>query len=86
MQSLKMTTWELPWWSCGLTLHFHCRGTGSVPGRGTKIPHAKVQPTKEKRIQFAWFRDPVKNLVSAEYFHLTKIHVCNRAISVVQLW
>ena len=20
------------------TLHFHCRGTGSIPGRGTKIP------------------------------------------------
>ena len=20
------------------TLHFHCRGTGSVPGQGTKIP------------------------------------------------
>lgn len=26
------------------TLCFHCRGTGSIPGQGTKIPHT-VQDT-----------------------------------------
>ena len=35
------------------TLHFHCRGAGSMPGRGTKIPHAlrcsqKVKKKKKK--------------------------------------
>lgn len=36
---------------------------------------------KKKRVQFVWFRDPVKTLISAENFHLMKIHVCDRAIS-----
>ena len=30
----------LPWRSSGW-LCFHCRGTGSIPGQGTKIPHAR---------------------------------------------
>ena len=29
------------------TPHFHCRGTGSIPGQGTKIPHATEQPRKK---------------------------------------
>ena len=29
------------------TSHFHCRGTGSTPGQGTKIPHATEQPRKK---------------------------------------
>ena len=29
------------------TSHFHCRGTGSIPGQGTKIPHATEQPRKK---------------------------------------
>ena len=68
MQSLKIdhmgTSLVVLW----LRLHFHCRGMGSVPGRRTKIPHAMGQPTKEKRIQFVWFRDPVKNLVKCCVF------------------
>ena len=37
------------------TLHFHCRGMGSIPGGGTKIPHAMKhgQKTKTKK----WAKD-----------------------------
>ena len=31
---------RLPWKSVVKTLHFHCRGTGSIHGSGTKILHA----------------------------------------------
>ena len=32
------------------TLHTECRGTGSIPGRGTKIPRAcQVQWPKKKK-------------------------------------
>ena len=30
------------------TLGFHCRGISSIPGRGTKTPHA-VWPKKKKK-------------------------------------
>ena len=28
---------------------FHCRGTGSIPGRGTKIPQAEQHGKKKKK-------------------------------------
>ena len=28
---------------------FHCRGLGSIPGRGTKIPQAAQRGQKEKQ-------------------------------------
>ena len=31
------------------TLHFQCRGTSSIPGGETKIPHVVVQKKKKKR-------------------------------------
>ena len=31
------------------TLHFHCRGKGSIPGWGTKIPHATPHGQKKER-------------------------------------
>ena len=34
---------ELPWWSSGKEFAFQCRGCGSIPGQGTKIPHAVGQ-------------------------------------------
>ena len=33
------------------TLHFHCRGPGSIPGRGTKIPQATWDGQKKKNQQ-----------------------------------
>ena len=32
------------------TLHFHCRGTGSIPGQGTKIPHIPYGMAKKKKL------------------------------------
>ena len=29
----------------------HCRGTGSIPGRGTKIPHAARHGKKKKALK-----------------------------------
>ena len=34
------------------TLHFHCEGPGSIPGRGTKILQSHMaQPKKKKRVK-----------------------------------
>ena len=33
----------LPWWSSGKESALQCRGRGSIPGQGTKIPHAAGQ-------------------------------------------
>ena len=34
------------------TLRFHCRGTGLIPGQGTKIPHATwCGPKKKKKLK-----------------------------------
>ena len=32
--------WDFPGGPVVKTLHFHCRGTGFLPGRGTKIPYS----------------------------------------------
>ena len=32
----------LPWWSSGYDSSFQCRGVGSIPNQGTKVPHAGV--------------------------------------------
>ena len=34
----------------GGTLHFQCRGAGSVSGQGTKTPHATQSPSKKSLI------------------------------------
>ena len=34
----KETWWKLPGSPMVRTLHFHCKGVGSIPGQGTKIP------------------------------------------------
>ena len=31
-------------------LHFHCRGTGAIPGGGTKIPRAKQHGRKKRNM------------------------------------
>ena len=36
----KLTVWEFPGSPVVKTQHFHCRGPGSIPGLGTKIPQA----------------------------------------------
>ena len=39
-QLLLLLSWDFPRGPVVKTLHFHCRGTGSIPGQGTKILHA----------------------------------------------
>ena len=36
-----ITIWDFPGGPVGKTPHFHCRGTGSIPGQGTKISHVQ---------------------------------------------
>ena len=35
-----MMSWDFPGGAIVKTLHFYLRGMGSIPGKGTKIPHA----------------------------------------------
>ena len=41
----KKKQWALPWWSSAFT----AGGMGLIPGRGTKIPHAKRRGQKKKK-------------------------------------
>ena len=38
--AFKIGIWELPGDPVVKTQHLHCRGPGSIPGGGTKIPQA----------------------------------------------
>ena len=38
------------------TLHFHCRGMGSIPGKGTKIPWAKRHGQKKFFLMAHWHK------------------------------
>ena len=40
-----------------LTPHFHFRGTGSIPGRGTRIPHAAQHSQKKKKKEFLFIKE-----------------------------
>ena len=44
--ALKEQTREFPGGPVVRTLPFHCRGTGLIPGRGTKIPQVRKRPNK----------------------------------------
>ena len=50
----------LPWGPVGKTLHFHCRGRGSIPGQGTGFHVPKVRVFMQLKIQRAVMkiRDP----------------------------
>ena len=43
---LRKIYWEFPGNPVVGTPCFHCRSTGSIPGLGTKIPHAKTKQNK----------------------------------------
>ena len=40
VEGLNESKREFPGGPVIRTLHFHCRGHGSIPGPGTNIPHA----------------------------------------------
>ena len=42
-------TWDFPGGPMVKTPCFHCRGRGSIPGRGTKIPHATWRSQKTEK-------------------------------------
>lgn len=44
----KSYNWEFPGSPVIKTLHFHCRGPGTIPGRGTKISKASRHGQKKK--------------------------------------
>ena len=46
---MKTRNWDFPGGPVVKTLHFHCRGQGSIPGWGTKIPHDTVAWPKQKQ-------------------------------------
>lgn len=43
-----MMSWDFPGGAIVKTLHFYLRGMGSIPGKGTKIPHAAWHGQKNK--------------------------------------
>ena len=45
----KSTKLDFPGGPVVKTLRFHCRGAGSIPGRGTKILHAVWHGQKKKK-------------------------------------
>ena len=45
---LKMTSWEFPGSPVENTSPFNAGGVGSIPGRGTKIPH-EARHGKERK-------------------------------------
>ena len=49
-------SWGPAWWSSGQDSVLPMEGLGSIPGRGSKIPHARVaQPIKERKKQGKWY-------------------------------
>ena len=52
--------WDFPGGPVVKNQCFHCRGTGSIPGQGTKVPQAVQcsQKKKKKKVQFCLFPDP----------------------------
>ena len=55
LKYLKCWFWEFPGGPVVRTLCFHCRGTGSIPDLGTKIPHAAQYGQKITIIIKCWF-------------------------------
>ena len=43
--------WDFPGGPVVKTLRFQCRGMGSIPGQGTKIPHSVQCSQKTKKIK-----------------------------------
>ena len=43
-QLLNFVDWGFPEAPVIKTLRFHCKGVGSIPGQGTKAPHATMKP------------------------------------------
>ena len=48
LNSIKTDSWEIPGSPVVRTSHFHCRGSGSIPGWGAKIPSRQKGKKKKK--------------------------------------
>ena len=59
----------LPWMSNGLDFAYQCRGAGSIPGWGPKIPHAPQ--LKNQSI----FENPRNNIVANLVKIFNTVHV-----------
>ena len=58
--------WGLPWWSSGEDFICQCRGLGSIPDWGIKIPKhlaAKNQKFKQEQYCNKFFKDFKKTLI-----------------------
>ena len=58
--NLKVEPWDFPGGSMGKTSPFNAGGAGSIPGQGTKIPHAswpKNQNRKQEQYGNKFNRD-----------------------------
>ena len=58
-----MAVLEFPGGPVVRTRHFHCRGWGSIPGWGTKIPHAgdAAKKIKQKKTVMAFPVSGIQN-------------------------
>ena len=50
----KSLIWEFPGGPVVRTRRFHCQGSGSVPGWGTKIPPSRVAKKKRLILVLQW--------------------------------
>ena len=62
--------WEFPGGPVVRTQHFHCPGSGSIPGRGTKIP--KAERGTAKIMKQDMFFTMVYNTTLRASMHFTK--------------
>ena len=71
----KSKIWEFPGDPVVRIWHFHCRGPGSIPSQGTKIPKAAQNIQKKDK-------NPIKKWVKNLNRHFSKkdIHIANKNI------
>ena len=52
--NLKVKPWDFPGGSMGKTSPFNAGGAGSIPGQGTKIPHASWPKNQNRKWKQNW--------------------------------
>ena len=74
-RNIRITTWDFPGGAVVKNPPSNAGDTGSIPGRGTKIPHAAVQLSP-----CAATTEPTRSGTPASYLDLLKSVSCNSAL------
>ena len=65
-----MPSWDLPGSPVVKTPSFQCKGAGSIPGWGTKIPHATQHGQKKKKK-----KKKIKNKRNTQYPLISQLYM-----------